>query len=1079
MTDQSSNVTLKYSIDEQALTALLSRSDDLVTNLESISNANDEVSRSAQMAFAGMSDAIRISDAEIKALDETFATLNGKFSGAVDDVIPAVDELKTSETQVTDILQKQIDLQQQMKDNVDQLLAADTDRIAKAKEWADIIQANNQQAVGYGQSGGMIGPAEDTGDDSSGASGGLGNLSAVGRAFMTGGRQFKSQGLSGIGSGLYEAQGAIQVAKLAEGFGESIQVAIPALEGLSAGVVGLGAVALIAAPAVIIGVAALNSLNDTMKEVNQAAQDAAKTQKDYGNELLNGSYQKAQADLRTAQAQQVNDLVAQGHASQEVNSAQQQFNSNFGIFGGLLFTIADKTGVYGSVLQDADKAVTDNTQAERDHADAIAASTKALAFFTNVKAIETAGQQEEERFKLIQQGSAETVTQQMEANAATQKANQDVIDGLEAKYNKTSDPQQQSALDIEIQNYIQKNKDLSDEYKFLDTQVLGYVSAIEQQRKATDGAIAGIEAENQWEIKKSDLIKNSTDQQIRDMESANRRQMVANAGSIAELEQLLARTTDDTEIAKIQAKIADYNKQNDDLAKQYTDLVKVIEPLVAANDALKASFKDVGSLFTDAGDAALKAGATREKYNDDSAKLDASWKDAQSKADDAFKLKRAQEITTFNDKQAQDDKKNNEKWIDETDKVYADYNAAQTKQDATILKYQTDKADKEATIQTDLSDKIATIQSDLADKIGDIQDKARNDELDAASNLDARKIAQIQRKEDQDITNAQDAAKKQEDTATKAADKQKAQLEKDTEKKIEDLKAQGEAERAQRLADGLAKIQEEKDNAATDRQNRIDDFNNKLTDEDQQRRRETDARYADYITKKGQLDSQFKDSMKQLSDQFTVQSNSVDTHYKNLSSIQTTGQTTIETSWKTMLDNLNSQISVSTTGAVTSISSTTPSYDQTTQTTGFANANLLNLDNMAGGPGNNFGDFAGYTGDAGTADNYGQTLGQDNRNNNYGDLAGYRPYASGGLTEANQTFIAGDGGGPELIRMRQPGQVFNAQDTAAMLGGGGRGVSIGTLIGKMEINGANMSPDQIGDIAAARIIEELKKAIGD
>lgn len=468
----------------------------------------------------------------------------------------------------------------------------------------------------------------------------------------------------------------------------------------------------------------------------------------------------------------------------------------------------------------------------------------------------------DEYYKVIQTGTTESIKAQIETLNTQLKAAQEELNQLQA-------PRAIHGVGDVLNNALNSAlaPEIVDRIKQLQTTVTTTTSSIDGLNRALtstqtaandaeasylkiiDTVTQGIKDANSWEVKRTDLIHAGNLQAVKDEETRIQTQMDANKESIRRLNDLISVTSDPKVLEKLHAALDQYQRDNDQLNTQYQDLTHNVEGLTSVIEAI---------------DIFKKVAANTQAYNDETQKINEQRQLQDSRALQDFNTKQANDTADFHTKINREDADYTASRLDKLNKLYTEANSITTKADEEALKDLTDLSNQETKISQDTVAAIAKINRD-----------AQETELDAAAKLDARTVAQTERRR-----------KNQIDDANTSAEKQKQQLEADTKLKIEELKKSAEEERNQRLADGLQQIQDEDNQRAIQRQREIDDFNTKEQREKDQFQQQQDRQAQDRAIED-----------KNRYQEFIKQQAALTGHFAQMLTIQTNGQNQLQQAW--------------------------------------------------------------------------------------------------------------------------------------------------------------------------------------
>lgn len=681
----------------------------------------------------------------------------------------------------------------------------------------------------------------------------------------------------------------------------------------------------------------------------------------------------------------------------------------------------------------------------------------------------------------------------------------------------------------------------------LQGQIDGLTNALTSNNIALNNFQSNLQKSIAWEIQRDNLIRSSSEKQIDDLIAKN------------EIEQRVYQEAIDKEIAKefelraagtltaeaqsnLTIKVNEYKGKLTDLQTQYTDLTGVVLSVAEANDKLKTSIQAEADIATDTAKYLQSLSDVNTKRDDAQAKADDKYlTEASNRAID-YNTKRANEVTTFNDAITDADNKQAKKQSDGKIKLNDEISAIQTKADDAIAKLKTDQSTKEQQISFDLSykkqeiesnlsDKLQSIYVDLANKISDIRSKANQDEIDAAYNLDARKIADIQRKEAVDIANAQKDssrkdesankdAKKQEEAAQDASDKIRTKLEKDNELKIRQIEAQASKEESLKLAQGTQALADQQAQYEAERTAKIDDFKIKLKNEDDHEKELNQQKYDAWIQEKKDIDKKYDDQKTLIGQKYDEQTALIknklddvkvliggkldDQHglygkfFDNMKGTQTKKQAEIETAWDGLLSDLKDKINTASVPGshIQSSSPTSGAYQppfSSSPTSPISYTPPNGGDIFRGGtPGNNLSDSqlkdllrttygvlgAPDIGSNGVVQPYNSTGGSSNMvggDLNLGDFynSGYKGvpgFASGLDRVPHDNFIAS---------LHADEKILNKQEADDYRSSSGRqGHTTNFSDGAIVINGTNLSKEELKDVMIEALSDKMREFIG-
>src|SRR5882724_8515975 len=152
------------------------------------SQADTEINQFADLTIEAMDRIIK----ESQALDDAMTSSINAYNDSITESFKLYDN-----SHIEDFSAKVTELAEAFKAES----AAAEESTAKQSQWQEIFAQSDQRAIGYGNSGGQIGPAEVPDDDSGG--GGRGNAYAIARAFSSAGRATGQRGFTDVGAFVY------------------------------------------------------------------------------------------------------------------------------------------------------------------------------------------------------------------------------------------------------------------------------------------------------------------------------------------------------------------------------------------------------------------------------------------------------------------------------------------------------------------------------------------------------------------------------------------------------------------------------------------------------------------------------------------------------------------------------------------------------------------------------------------------------------------------------------------------------------------------------------------------------------
>ena len=263
-------------------------------------------------------------EANTDQADSQFSIFIEDLRASFEDLTSVTDGYTNSINELADAfrneqLQKNID---EMNAFTDATKAADDAAAQLKAQWDEIFAAREAQANGYGNTGGLIGPAQDDGSgDSADTSGGGrgGGAYAVARGLSSAGRAFNAPGLTEAGAGIYGINAIGKVGPFIDQVAESLTKMDGVLGAAAVGgeaIAGsFGAVVAVAAPfaagfIVIAGGIAL--FNAEIAPAKELMGEAIASLKVYYGTIQTGTVDSVQAAIKAN-----NDKIAQD--TQELN----------------------------------------------------------------------------------------------------------------------------------------------------------------------------------------------------------------------------------------------------------------------------------------------------------------------------------------------------------------------------------------------------------------------------------------------------------------------------------------------------------------------------------------------------------------------------------------------------------------------------------------------------------------------------------------------------------------------------------------------------------------------------------------
>lgn len=312
-------------------------------NLEALLGMTKQVAEGMEITWRSARENLEEYNAEfgkqlnfVQEVVDAEASLNAQRTAAFDKEIANINATAAAEQKLAD---QRMSAFQASISNINATVAAEEKLNAQREEALRLIQAEaeaqaaNQRALvdqgvplnsplGYGTSGGMIGPAEaGGGEEDGGAAGGttVGSAFAIGHGLSVGGHALGAPALSNVGAFVYIEESLRRVAPLAQEFNLAMHESeglFPALTtGLSnagvpmAGLVAtLGPLAIAAAAAAAIIVIGVHQIEEGVKNL-QNALDAQKKYYDDVNKLDSEQAQKRLDELNKDQAAYAAKLV--------------------------------------------------------------------------------------------------------------------------------------------------------------------------------------------------------------------------------------------------------------------------------------------------------------------------------------------------------------------------------------------------------------------------------------------------------------------------------------------------------------------------------------------------------------------------------------------------------------------------------------------------------------------------------------------------------------------------------------------------------------------------------------------------
>lgn len=531
-----------------------------------------------------------------------------------------------------------------------------------------------------------------------------------------------------------------------------------------------------------------------------------------------------------------------------------------------------------------------------------------------------------------------------------------------------------------------------------------------ERDKAADAAIA-------WAGQVANLERGTSTKAIQDKIDTDKAevdaimQVINTTGlSAAEHEKLSARLT---ELYKqendLSGPIMDHVKANEELAKQEQLQKTALAELTKAGDAAKAGIQQLSDNLT--------------KFQENTATIVADRQAQEKEQESTYQDQRKQKSADF---YANLDTQETDFYANEDAKRAKLYESAQN----TLDKTQQNISKAEESFQ------LSQIQKsiDLAANIDKILRDSRENELDAASHLDARRVAAEERNAHKQITDAElnynkTKQRDEENNALKIADMQKAAQEqhdlaiKNGEETIANEEAQHERQKelaVARFEEGLKRA---------DDQEKL-----RIKKQEEAWKKQDDARDKNFEDQQNKLAEHLQRTLNQQVIGQNMQLNGAQNFMTNL-------QTVLDAGYSQVITNIQNQ-----SNAAVAQMQQQQQITQQNQITQPAQVTQPALSNSGGG--------GGWFGGLGSA---------------LSGIGSWLGFAPGGNPPLNQPVWVGEHG-PELVKFRSPAQVYNHNDSMAMMGAQKGTTNI--YINGGKISGSSANKQMIKD-TLTQVIQEL------
>lgn len=449
-----------------------------------------------------------------KLAEEYREDLN-RVSGTILEQVEQVDALEAAFTRANEAAH--FDVQQQIAAqataDIEKLVGAYQQEAAAIEEVAAAQTRLGQfrQATGPDQFQGMqpsVGEMSGGIDEGGGGAGSGGSLFGVGRAALVAGRTFKSPELSGLGEGLYMAEGLKLASKQFEALnatleeaGSKVPLLTDALIGLDIPMAGLVAVAAPLALAVVGVALAFKHFQDVIDAGEKQLEAFLGAQQKYYDFIQTATTQEA-IDKKKALDDGTSSLEKQQKENADIIRMAMEMPAGYGTDKEVVdYARQDVTTALSPAVQDAIKKYDElsKTMAENStFATRLEQTIKAGGLAANDAAaqqkiqtdrtiadIQSRASAEAEAQTLIETGTSKAVEAKLAANGAEYKQNEDSI----AQLKKTGDTTQ--ATSSAIQQLEDRNRALAIETTILvQDGVIPLIKAREEEVEATKKAVA-------------------------------------------------------------------------------------------------------------------------------------------------------------------------------------------------------------------------------------------------------------------------------------------------------------------------------------------------------------------------------------------------------------------------------------------------------------------------------------------------------------------------------------------------------------------------------------------------------------